>query len=394
MDLIRFNELLTPIGQDALQAAMGFEPKEADFLPLFDTLCKRYPRELARTALETAILRAEGRSKFPQAECMYFTRQALEQASSWQVSSYRANRFGRFSGVLDMGCSIGGDTLALASRVTTTGVDHDPLRISMARANRDELELRSRARFVLADLKASLPFTPTPDTALFFDPSRRRGHRRLFSVDRYSPPLYIIKDWLMDFPALGVKISPGVKLSHLRPYDAEVEFISLRGELKEAVLWFGPLKTVTRRATLLPGEHTMTASGEVILPVTEPRAYLYEPDPAILRAGLVKDLGILLDGAQLDPEIAYLTSDSLFDSPFARVWEVEDWMPFQLKRLRTALRQRNVGHVVVKKRGSPIQPEELIHNLRLKGEESRVLFLTRTNDGPVAIICGEEIRGG
>jgi hypothetical protein len=132
----------------------------------------------------------------------------------------------------------------------------------------------------------------------------------------------------------------------------------------------------------------------VILPVTEPRAYLYEPDPAILRAGLVKDLGILLDGAQLDPEIAYLTSDSLFDSPFARVWEVEDWMPFQLKRLRTALRQRNVGHVVVKKRGSPIQPEELIHNLRLKGEESRVIFLTRANNRPVVIICGEEIRGG
>ncbi len=51
-------------------------------------------------------------------------------------------------------------------------------------------------------------------------------------------------------------------------------------------------------------------------------------------------------------------------------------MPFSLKRLRAYLRQRNVGRATVKKRGSPLQPEELIRELRLEGEEERVLFLT------------------
>jgi hypothetical protein len=42
---------------------------------------------------------------------------------------------------------------------------------------------------------------------------------------------------------------------------------------------------------------------------------------------------------------------------------------------------------VVKKRGSPLQPEALIRDLRLKGDQERVIFLTHLNGRPIAIIC-------
>ena len=117
--------------------------------------------------------------------------------------------------------------------------------------------------------------------------------------------------------------------------------------------------------------------------------YIYEPDPAILRAGLVTVVGEQLNAAQLDPEIAYLTGDMLIETPFARVWEVEDWLPFQLKRLRATLRERNVGRATVKKRGSPLVPEELIRDLRLEGEEEKVLFLTQMQGKPIVVIAKE-----
>ena len=107
----------------------------------------------------------------------------------------------------------------------------------------------------------------------------------------------------------------------------------------------------------------------------------------------MQTVGGMLDAAQLDPEIAYLTSDTLTGSPYTRAWPVEDWMPFQLKNLRATLRERNVGAVTVKKRGSPIIPEELIQQLRLEGDESRTLFLTMQAGNPVVVIAGEEIRG-
>jgi hypothetical protein len=119
----------------------------------------------------------------------------------------------------------------------------------------------------------------------------------------------------------------------------------------------------------------------------EPLEYLYEPDPAIIRAGLVAELGGQLGASQLDPDIAYLSAEQVTQSPFARVWKVENWFPFSLKRLREYLRERKVGQITVKKRGSPLQPEDLIRMLRLSGDEQRVVFLTHLIGAPIVIVC-------
>src|SRR3990170_2638743 len=326
MELATFKDLFAASGQTALRAAVSLGPREVNFLGHFQVLSRSYSADLARAALEIAILRGEATSKFPFADRLYFTRETLEQASSFEVSAYRAERFRTFP--------------------------------------------------FLADLTQPLPMQRQPGLALFFDPARRTAGRRVFSVRDYLPPLKLVSDWLPHFPAIGVKISPGVNLAELSDYDAEVEFISLRGELKEAVLWFGPLKTAYRRATILPGPHSMDVpavelTDQPVERISEPLAFLYEPDPSILRAGLVATLGAQLDAFQLDADIAYLTSGKLTPTPFARAWAVEDWFPFGLKRLRAYLRQRRVGQVVVKKRGSPLQPEALIRDLRLKGDQER-----------------------
>jgi SAM-dependent methyltransferase len=384
-----FRSLLTTAGQEALAGAMAFEPREVDFLTHFTALSRRFPPELARPALEIAILRGEARQKFPQAQIMYFTRPALEQATSYEVAVYRAGRYRAFERIADLGCSVGGDTLALAGSAHVTGLELDPLRLLMAQANLKALGLGDRTGFIRADLEEPLPLKRSASQALFFDPARRGREMRVFSVRDYTPPLSIVQEWLPHWPALGVKISPGVRLEELGTYDAELEFISLKGELKEGVLWFGPLKSARRRATLLPGPHTL-APGEGSferLPLSEPQAFLYEPDPSILRAGLVAPLGLELEAAQLDPEIAYLTSHKHKKTPFARVWPVEDWFPFNLKRLRAYLRERRAGDIVVKKRGSPLTPEKLIHDLRAEGPEKRVVFLTQLNGRPIVVVC-------
>jgi hypothetical protein len=119
---------------------------------------------------------------------------------------------------------------------------------------------------------------------------------------------------------------------------------------------------------------------------------LIEPDPAILRAGFIQALGLELGASQLDPDIAYLTSDQLIETPFARAWKIETWMPFNLKELRATLRQKEIGSITVKKRGSPIQPDELIRLLRIgkkqkAGRAERILVLTHLRGRPIVIFC-------
>jgi SAM-dependent methyltransferase len=386
MNLGEFRSLLSPAGQEALRAAVALTPREEDYLRYFQELSRRFAPDLARSSLEIAIQRRAAATKFPFADQLFFSREALEQASSWEVAVYRSGRLRGFNRILDLGCSAGGDTLALAGAAPVVGVDIDPLRLAMAEANLRALEREERSRLIRADLRQPLPLRCLDHTAIFFDPARRAAGRRLRSVESYQPPLQIVRMWLEDYPAIAVKVSPGVELAQLEGYDAEVEFISLNGELKEAALWFGPLKSAHRRATLLPAGHTLTEAAAA-LPIRQPGAYIYEPDPAVLRAGLVAVLGEQIGAAQLDPDIAYLTADHRVSTPFARVWTVEGWMPFSVKRLRSYLRERNVGRVTVKKRGSPLQPEALIHDLRLQGDEERLVFLTHLSGRPISLIA-------
>jgi hypothetical protein len=122
--------------------------------------------------------------------------------------------------------------------------------------------------------------------------------------------------------------------------------------------------------------------------------YLYEPDDAVARAHLIGDLAREIDGVLLDATTAYLASDRLVETPFARAFEVRDVMPFSLKRLRTALRERDVGGVTIMKRGSAVDVEALRRDLRLKGTTQAVVVLALIDGKHHAVIADSVPREG
>jgi SAM-dependent methyltransferase len=397
--------LRSPPGQALLRELAAREIHAANLLRELTRLRDQYPAELARAAVEQTLLRRHAQAKFPNAERLFFTREALEQASSALVASYRARRFAGYRQVADLCCGIGGDALALADAGPhVIAVDRDPVRLAIAAANAEELGLADQITFVCADL---LTTAPPASEAIFCDPGRRAGGKRRFHVEQYEPPLSHILTWRTHTPALAVKMAPGADPAELpSAIDSELEFISLDGELKEAVFWCAPLATAHRRATVLRTD--ATADGSLAaqphrvqtftlvedaprprIPLTAPGSFLYEPDPAVIRAGLVAELAAQLGATQLDAQIAYLTGDSLVPTPFARSWHILDWLPFNLKRLRARLRDLDAGIVTVKKRGAPIDPNALARQLSGKGARALVVVLTRVAEQRAVLICAE-----
>lgn len=395
MDAERFSRLLSAEGRQALSRAQDLAPREEQFLADWERLQRQgVERELARCALETAIWRRRAEKKFERARDMFFTREGLEQSTGEGVARHRAVRFRGLEGIADLGCGIGGDTIALAECAPVWAVDREEIRLRMARENVRVYGPAHPVRFVLADLlRPGWSFGGRKRYALFCDPARRAKERRIFSVKGYSPPLDRVASWREALPsqALCVKISPGVRWEEIEREPCEVEFVSWNGELREGVLWYGAFRSARRRATILPAGETMTDDEEGSGAVCAPRGILYEPDGSILRAGLVRQLAARLDAARIDPTIAYLTGDAFLPTPWAQAYAVEEVMPFGLKRLREWLRARSVGKVTVKKRGSPIAPEELERRLRLRGEGSRILFLTRVGGRHTVIIAKDRL---
>jgi hypothetical protein len=290
--------------------------------------------------------------------------------------------------VADMCCGIGGDSIALATHFSVTGLDLDEARLTFAEANC--VANGHPANFYAEDITHAVV---SKYAAIFFDPARRTGEgKRLFSVEAYRPPLSTIRNWLAQVPNIVVKISPGVDYTELAEYACEVEIISENGDVKEAVLWFGAFKTAERRATLLPAAHTLTYKADKLpIAVGAPLQYLYEPDGAVIRAGLVEELAEQMGGTtrKLDEDIAFLTSEECHATPFARRFTIVESQPWNLKKLNRRLQELEVGRVVVKKRGSPVDPQQLEHALKLKGQREMTVVLTHVMGQPFVLLCGE-----
>ncbi len=371
--------LSSEVGARLLERLAAEDLSEANTLRLLSSLRQDVSPSQAGAALEMARLRLKATDKFGEdARRMFFTRAALEQASDPLVRRYRS-RITQGRRVLDVCCGMGSDSLAMAQAGgEVLGLDIDPVRVAIARYNAAALD--ANARFEVADVRGSLP---EADMA-FYDPARRDDQgRRIYDVERYEPPLSLTRSW--DFPLVVVKLSPGVNLDQLAGYGGGVEFISVHGDLKEAVLWLGGDFTGVKATLLLDAEeyHWQPVSTPAPTRLSAPHTWLVEPDPSLLRAGLVAEVAAAFDGCQLDDTIAYFTADTKPHSPWLRAWQILDWMPFHLKRLRAYLREHSIGSVTVKKRG--------IARLKLKGDESRTLVLTRYLGRPIALICADPV---
>lgn len=115
--------------------------------------------------------------------------------------------------------------------------------------------------------------------------------------------------------------------------------------------------------------------------------WIVEPDPAVIRSGLVSVLAAELGGWLLDPHIAYIAgSGKLAGTPFGSGFQVLAEVPFARKALRRWLTTNGIGNVVIKKRGLELDPRELRRQLRLSGEGPELtLIMTRTAAGPLAL---------
>lgn len=384
-DLDALLALLTPEGRALLDEVRDTDP--ARELAVATRLRRTHPAELVSAALGQARLRQRAAAKFGAEDAgrMFFTPNGVEQSTRASVAAYRAERMSALgvTSVADLCCGIGGDAIALArAGIRVLAVDRDPATAAAARANAGALGLDGLIEVREADVTEV-------DTggydAVFVDPARRGGRGRIFDPEAYSPPL----SWAVGAArtaarAAALKVAPGIPHEAV-PDGAEAEWISDGGDVKEAVLWFGTAPGAVR-ATLLPGPRTLLGTGLPDPEVRTPGRYLYEPDGAVIRAHLVAEVAEQVGGGLLDATIAYVTADELLPTPYATAYEITDRMPFNVKKLKALLRERRVGNLTVKKRGSAVEPEELRRKVKPQGPNAATVFMTRVAGAPTMLI--------
>ncbi|NMM18305.1 MAG: class I SAM-dependent methyltransferase [Cellulomonas sp.] len=382
MDATCLAKLMSPTGWALLNALPPYDERQT--LALSERLHREgIDPELVAAALTQSRLRAKAHVKFGDfADGMLFTPAGLEQSTRLLVAAHHARRYtdAGVTKLADLTCGIGADTMAFASMgLAVLAVDTDAVTAGVATVNLrhfPEVEVRHGDGLTL-DLAAD------GVDGIYADPARRTtGGSRVFDPAAYSPPLDALLALRERVPAVGLKLGPGLPHSAL-PDDAEAQWVSVEGDVIEVGLWFGPLAPdgPGRGALVLRagGTHVVRVGpdGPSVPDVGPVGAYLYEPDGAVIRSGLVGEVAVQVQGRLVDRTIAYVTSDMLHPTHLATAYRVLDTMPFGLKRLRTYLRGRDVGRLTIKKRGTAVLPEQLRAQLDLHGDTEATIVLTR-----------------
>jgi hypothetical protein len=405
MTVVTLDALLSATGQEllgelALRAPDALEPPEA--LALATKLRARFPAALVAAALSQHALRLRARAKWARAGRMWFTREGLEQASGEAFARHRAARYAAAGcrRIIDLCSGIGGDLAQLAVGRAAIAADLDPVHSRLAVLNA-AVYGATDVQAVRADVR-TLRLERAGSAAAFADPARRDpATGRRFAPGTAEPSLAWCLALAGRLPSgmVAIKAAPGLPLD-LVPAGWEAEFVATGRELREAVLWSPALATTTRRATILPPGHTPTVAATLTLtgdggppvPCAPPGAWLLDPNPAVTRAGLVETLARQTGAWKLDQKIAFLSAEQPLDTPFGRLLAVDAALPWSLKRLRAALRARRVGTVDLRRRGSPIDVDDLRHRLDLHGDRRAVVVLTRVANRPWALICHDPRR--
>ena len=373
---------------------------------------------VAALAAEIAAARERAaRRGFADADRLFFTADALAQATSPALAAYRAGYLAGFGTVADLCCGAGVDATALAQAgATVIAVDSDPVRLLFARANAEVRGVAHRITFL---------HEPVEDlgwigaNAAFFDPARRsapdRGNvaeRVSRHGERYAPPLGFLHTIKAHVHGGCAKLSPALPDDVLRELSpSRVEFLSENRECKEACVWFGAATGASGAgndfaAVLLGGDAVLHFAPDFAPLPPQPSAggqrsgrqptetFLLDPNPAIIRAGLLDALCETANATFVCNADSYLQSDAAPTgdaAQWASAYRVIHTLTYAPKKVGAWLRENGYARVVVKKRHFAQEPDAVAKDcgvsVRGDGREITLVLVRESANRFVAVLC-------
>ena len=322
---------------------------------------------------------------------LLYTPLALEQSSGELAAAYKAS-FMSGKKAIDLSGGLGVDAMFLA-RVFQAVVycERDPLLCAVVEYN---LTVCGISNVAVKNGDSISFLAEYPDDFfdwIYVDPARREEGRRSIALEAASPDVVTSHDLLLrKAQKVCIKASPALEISGLKkllPALHTIVVVSVDRECKEILLLLeraypacGPVQVKTACLSAEWEEITEVAGGNGDAPrvvATAVKKYLYEPDPAIIKARLAgvlaRDSGLQFVNKSVD----YLTADRKIETFPGRTFRVVDCVPYKPKSFRAFLERHAVAGASIQRRDFPLSPEELRKKYRLLESERAFLFFTR-----------------
>ena len=364
-------------------------------------------------ALQQIAGRQKAREKLPDwyatEGVLYPKKVSMEQCSSSQTAEYKASlvegdSFADFSG------GFGVDTVALARKFDKGWyVEPQEDLCELFQHNCKVLDINN-VNIVNGTMEDNLAAIGPVDT-IYLDPSRRDTHgRRVISLADCTPNLPEWKSALLErCNILMVKLSPMIDIFQtLRdlPETFAVHVVAVEGECKEVVFLLtrrdAPWLVSTTDPTIVAVDINKNKAFRVETTLdtertTPPRiaaelgAYLYEPNAAVMKAGIFNALSQQFQIAKLAKNTNLFTADELHEDFPGRVFRIEAVHEFHPRKTTKELSHLENASIAV--RNFPLSAEELRKTLKIKDGNTCYLFGCTLWDGKKIILQTQKKQG-
>lgn len=318
----------------------------------------------------------------------------IEQTSSEITANYKANLISGNT-LIDITGGFGVDSFAFSkqlSHITHCEINED---LSVIAAHNYKQLGITTIDTIAEDGIEHLKNSSHNYDYIFIDPSRR---------DEHKGKVFLLKDCLPNVPEqLGllfsktntvlIKNSPMLDItstiSELN-FVKEIHVVAVDNEVKELLFLLekGHDKQIEVTAINLhktKQQHfKFTWDNTVISEYSEPLAYLYEPNTAILKSGGFHQVSVQFNIPKLHQHSHLYTSSELIEFP-GRIFKISMVLPYDKKQLKKLIKG---GKANITTRNFPETVSQIRKKTKLKdGGQHYLFFTTDLNNKPIVIIC-------
>ncbi len=327
----------------------------------------------------------------------------IEQTSSEITAKYKSNLISG-SSIIDLTGGFGVDTYYFSKRFKE--VTHCEINKDLSEIVAHNLQLLNADNITIVP-KDGLKHLRTQQQQydwIYIDPSRRNDiNQKVFLLKDCLPNVPENLDELFGFTDnILIKVSPMLDIySAINELNfvKEVHVVAVQNEVKELLFILKKsykddisVKTVNITKNT---EHTFESGfkKEEKAIFSEPKTYLYEPNSAILKAGLFNEVSHQLNLNKLHVNSHLYTSFNLVYFP-GRRFKIIQQLPYNLKKLKKALPKEKarpndtVGQANITVRNFPETVVKIRKKTKLKdGGEHYLFFTTDLNNKHIVLIC-------
>ena len=309
---------------------------------------------------------------------------SIEQCSSEASANYKANLLQGRS-FADLTGGLGIDTYFISQNYQEADyVERQAELCDLARHNFEVMKANVKVWNESAEEYLS---HCEPKDYIFIDPARRDMYgRKTVSISDCTPNVIDLQEKLLQkAEKVMIKLSPMLDISKALEelhHVKEVHVVAVSNECKEldfimergyqGDIQFVCVNLLTSQVKMsFTREEERNCPGRIADTVLN---YLYEPNPAVMKAGCYKLLTERFDVFKLHKNSNLYTSEQFIPDFPGRIFKVEDWTLYNKKVKQTLL--SDVAQASIAVRNFPLSVSELRKTLRISDGDAIYLFAT------------------